>query len=210
MRARAPSETSPAPQRVVPILSESEYEYGNVRRCFVSGRAASLDPEIARTLPLGRRRQRKGVLYDESFPGFTPSMWPHVVCLPEDGVGSHRIALEGAGDLFVWHEREVDPVLPEIAERWLGAHVPCREGEGSHGEMMGVGQHLRRDGQIGDFVLHAGEEGRHSITADEERAARHFQRVFGGRGVGYEDLLRTMYSLLMGSPKGVILYWAHM
>ena len=178
-----------------PLLPESNYQYGNVRKSLVTDDCGCIDGELAESIPVGRRGQRKGLLYDQAYPDFDPVLWPHVVPAPGSGEGLYRVELEGGGVLLVVHERGVDSHLVGIGECWLDQHFSCCDGDGAHGSMVGVGQHLRRDGRMGDYVLSGGEGGRPQIKADMERAEREFGRVFRGRGVGFEQMLERQGEL---------------
>ena len=63
--------------------------------------------------------------------------------------------------------------MVSIGERWLDSHVPCREGDMAEGGMVGVGQHLRRTGLLGSFVLvgGGGGEGGHIPRHGDSRGA---------------------------------------
>ena len=134
MRVLAPWDTSSS-SHFAPLLSESNYQYGNVRKSLVTDDCGCIDGELAESIPVGRRGQRKGLLYDQAYPDFDPVLWPHVVPAPGSGEGLYRVELEGGGVLLVVHERGVDSHLVGIGESWLDQHFSCRDGDGAHGSM---------------------------------------------------------------------------
>ena len=151
-------EVIPGQPLFIPLLSADEYEHGNVRKDF-KGYTVTIDPEAAEAIPKGARDNRKGLLYDKSWAGFDPVLWPHVLCAPASGFGFHRFELEGGGLLHVEYDACMPDWMVDISEEWLGNHVPCRMGDMSAGMMVGVGQHLRRTGCLGPFVLRGGGGG---------------------------------------------------
>ena len=80
----------------IPLLSDLEYEFGNVRMDF-KGNSVSIDPENAEVIPKSSRSNRKGLVYDYDYPGFDPLTWPYVLGAPESGFGVHAFELEGGG-----------------------------------------------------------------------------------------------------------------
>ena len=76
------------------MLSDVEYERGNVRR-NMKGHSVGIGPDAADRIPQGRRGQRPGLLYDESYRAFSPSSWP-VVCRPTPDSGGARFVLGGS------------------------------------------------------------------------------------------------------------------
>ena len=83
----------------------------------------------------------------------------------------------------------------------MDSHVPCRTGEGSTGSMVGVADHLRRDGTVGSYVIR-GEASRAQIYADMERLGHMFDRHFSGRGVGFEGMMQRQGELWRHSGRG--------
>ena len=72
-------------QFYLPVLSECEYERGNVRR-DMKGESTLMDTDAADAIPQGRRQQRRGLVYDPSFtsgeaspyaPKASPRVWPN-------------------------------------------------------------------------------------------------------------------------------------
>ena len=109
--------------------------------------------------------------------------WEQTVALREKGWKGH-----GRGVILdIEHDPEVDPRLLSFAELCMMETNLCREGEGSVGGMVGVGEHLRRDGLRGSFVV-SSEGARRSIATGMEVGGRDFARHFGGKGVGWEEV----------------------
>ena len=52
---------------------------------------------MADNIKIHRRKNRPGLLYDESLPGFEPALWPHVIWAPPSGESAHRVLLGGVG-----------------------------------------------------------------------------------------------------------------
>ena len=82
--------------------------------------------------------------------------------------------------LHVVHDPTVPESMQEVGERWGGCHVPCRNEEPSNGGMVGVGEHLRRDGQVAPYVLRGGEKGRGEIASDMKSMGGLFVQQWGG------------------------------
>ena len=219
----APSPPSPPPARgllpkgrdilfqgvppIIPRLSDAMYEYGNVRLghapagAVVAGAVVSepISRDAAEAIPLSRRQNRKGLVYDASFPGFEVASWPHVLAAPAFGHGEHRFWLEG-GDpggeldeptlLDVHYDPSPDPRLCPWAESLYEMHKTCREGDPQSGGMVGVGQHLRRTGHLGNFVTTGDRESERRVVAGfQQSAGQVFAHHFGGRGVGFERMV---------------------
>ena len=186
----------------IPKLDDTLYEYGNVRR-YITGVSAYIDPELAQAIPKGVRGQRAGLLFDSNVVGFEPTAWPHVLAgAPGGGKWYHQVELEGGGMLQVTHDPEVGEGMMEVGERWGGSHVPCRENDCSNGGMVGVGEHLRRDGQVAPFVLQGGEKGREQIKRDMKSMGALFSRQFAGRWVGFEQMLERQGQLWRSLQQG--------
>ena len=200
-----PSAAGPLPNTVrgtIPTLDEMDYEHGNVRR-YINGTSAYLDPELAQLIPKGVRGQRAGLLYDSEVAGFDPLLWPHVLAgASGGGRWYHQVELGGGGMLQVTHDPEVGEGMMEVGERWGGSHVPCRNEEPSNGGMVGVGEHLRRDGQVAPYVLRGGEKGRGEIASDMKSMGGLFVQQFAGRGVGFEQMLQRQGELWRSRHQG--------
>ena len=153
---------------------------------------------------MSRRRNRKGLVYDASVPGFSVTSWPYVLAAPAVGEGGHRVWLEGRDGeeptlLDVRYESHPDPRLCPWAEDLYAMHKTCREGDPSAGGMTGVGQHLRRDGHMGNFVTTGDREHERRVAASITHGAGEvFTSHFSGRGVGYEEMLAEQGRLLGG------------
>ena len=100
--------------------------------------------------------------------------------------------------LDIEHDPDVDPRLLRFAHVCMEEHVRVREQEGSVGGMVGVGEHLRRDGLRGSFVV-SSEGARRSVAAGMEAGGHDFARHFGGKGNGWEEVMATQRRLW---PKG--------
>ena len=188
--------------KTIPKLDDLCYEYGNVRR-YVTGVSAYMDPELAQAIPKGVRGQRAGLLYDSGVIGFEPTAGPHGLGGPPGGGGgTTKWSWRGGGMLHVTHDPEVGEGMVEVGERWGRSHVPCREGDCSNGGMVGVGEHLRRDGQVAPFILKGGEGGREQIHRDMESMGGLFREQFAGRGVGYEEMLERQGQLWRSRQQG--------
>ena len=70
----------------VPLLAPEDCYRGNIHR-LQSGVSISIGEEAADRLKVGKRSQRYGLLYDETFssPSFEPSLWPHVAHISCNG-----------------------------------------------------------------------------------------------------------------------------
>mmetsp|Transcript_15658 Transcript_15658/g.35070 ORF Transcript_15658/g.35070 Transcript_15658/m.35070 type:complete len:430 (-) Transcript_15658:64-1353(-) len=192
---------------IIPRLSDDEYEYGNVRRGDEPGGGTIervVSREVAEAIPMSRRRNRKGLVYDASFPGFSVTSWPYVLPAPVVGEGGHRVWLEGRDGeeptlLDVHYDPNPDPSLCLWTEDLYAMHKTCREGDPSAGGMTGVGQHLRRDGHMGNFVTTGDREHERRVAASiTHRASEVFTEHFSGRGVGYKEMLAEQGRLLGG------------
>ena len=173
----------------------------------MKGESVPIDPDAANSIPQGRRHQRSGLVYDEGFEGCLPSSWPHT-CFPppHGGMGGRQFVLggygEGVGDTIVdvCYSPSVDVRMVASAEGAIDAHVrTCREGDPGSGGMIGMGSHLRRTGFVGDFVVRDGAA-RQVTSAAMEFAGRAFTSHFGGRGVGYEEMLVEQHRLWPHAP----------
>jgi hypothetical protein len=186
---------------LVPKRFVEEYPRGNVRR-YNDGTTVCIEADSADKIKLGRRYQRKGLLYDERFGGFEPLGWPHVVAPRADGgVGSCRLVLqplEGEEEestlVDICYDPRSDDRLLGWAEAAMAEHVPCRIDEGSQGAMVGVGDHLLRDGRLVHYKTE-GEASRRRISNMMEGAGRAFQKHFGGREVGFAEMLHEQQRL---------------
>ena len=182
-------------------MPESEYPRGNVRR-YPSGATISIEADAADNINMGRRHQRKGLLYDESYPGFYPTLWPCVVSPPADGhAGSYRLVLQpGEGEQGEGHVVDVcyDPRSDDRLLGWaqtaMAEHAPCRTEDMAVGGMVGVGDHLLRDGRLAHFKT-AGVASRRRISNLMEGAGGVFQKHFGSRGVGFDEMVREQQRL---------------
>ena len=193
-------------QLYLPVLSEGEYERGNVRR-NVKGESALMDTDAADAIPQGRRQQRRGLVYDENFEGCSPAAWPHT-CFPppHGGMGGRRFLLggygEGVGDTIVdvAYSPCIDTRMASFAESAIAAHVrTCRGDEPGTGGMMGMGSHMRRTGFVGDFIVRDGAARQHAC-ATMEFAGRALTSHFSGRGVGFEGMLEEQHRLWPHAP----------
>ena len=91
-------EVIPGQPLFTPLLSADEYEHGNVRKDF-KGYTVTIDPEAAEAIPKGARDNRKGLLYDKSWPGFdrTQCCGPMCCVLPRPVLGSIGSSWRGVG-----------------------------------------------------------------------------------------------------------------
>ena len=193
-------------------MPEAEYPRGNVQR-YPNGATVTIETDAADAIHVGRRGQRSGLLYDESYPGFHPCLWPCVVSPPADGhVGSYRLVLEGGGGggqvVDVCYDPHADRRLLGWAQTAMELHVPCREGDISVGDMVGVGDHLARDGRLVHYKTQ-GEASRRRVAGLMQGAGGVFEKHFGGRDVGFHDMLHTQQRLWpqRKSPIGWPLCW---
>ena len=150
-----------------------------------------LSRAAAEAIPLSRRMNRKGVVYDASH-GWCAASWPYVLAAPAFGSGSHRLLIAGEV-LDVHYDPHVDPRLCPMAEELMGSHVACRETDPMMGVMVGVGSHLRRDGYVGNFVTTGGaelrEHQRRRVASISEVAGQLFAQHFRERGVGFQEMM---------------------
>ena len=175
-------------------LHDDDYVRGNVRK-YPSGITMPIDVEAADAIRQGRRKQHAGLCYEEhGFDGFSFCTWPHVFAAPASGSGHHNAMLHGpsgmddATKVSVIYEATPDPKLVGVAKVFWDAHKPCRETDTSAGGMVGVGEHLRRDGHVANFVV-TDAAARARVAAGMEQAGRAFGRRWTGAGVEYEHLL---------------------
>lgn len=193
-------------QFYLPVLSECEYERGNVRR-DMKGESTLMDTDAADAIPQGRRQQRRGLVYDPSFTGCSPASWPHT-CFPppHGGMGGRRFLLGGYGEgvedtiVDVAYSPSVDARMASFADDAIDAHVrKCRVDDPGTGGMHGMGAHMRRTGFVGDFAVRDGR-GRQDVGACMELAGRAFTSHFSGRGVGFEGVLEEQRRLFPHAP----------
>jgi hypothetical protein len=193
-------------QFYLPVLSECEYERGNLRR-DMKGESTLMDTDAADAIPQGRRQQRRGLVYDPSFTGCSPASWPHT-CFPpaHGGMGGRRFLLGGYGEgvedtiVDVAYSPSVDARMASFADDAIDAHVrKCRVDDPGTGGMHGMGAHMRRTGFVGDFAVRDGR-GRQDVGACMELAGRAFTSHFSGRGVGFEGVLEEQRRLFPHAP----------
>jgi hypothetical protein len=212
---RGPPEPAAIP--FVKLLPETEYEYGNARLA-----ASSLDEtrvaicrEVAAEIPLGRRQNRKGLLYDSSISGFEPASWPHVITTPTTGVGMRYLMLEREGEtpsmLYVGYDARAPLRIVTHIDNLVAMHEGCRGGDPMVGTMVGFGRHLRRDGHLANFVTNGVDRDRERVFVAHKMGVLGdvFNQHFVGRGVAYEDMLEMQHHLHqsdVSSKHG--LYWA--
>ena len=190
----------------IPMLPESEYERGNVRK-FPTGHVFPIEPDAADALPVGRRGQRNGLMYDMEWIGHDPHHWPTTVLPSATGEESEwEMQLEdelGGEDvtLSVGYEAQPDSRLEGCAETLIDCHVAaCREGDFAEGAMWGAGDHLRRDGLPGAFATHD-EASRRKTSSAMETAGRIFSGHYAGKGLGFEGMLAEQARLWQdGAP----------
>jgi hypothetical protein len=193
----SPGITPPTTPTLVPKMAEEDYPRGNVRH-YPNGTTVSIEADAADNIHFGRRHQRPGLLYSENHPGFYPCTWPCVVSPPlHGGVGSYRLLLQpregealGETVVDVCYRPGSDDRLLGWAQLAMAEHVPCRTGGNDVGTMVGVGDHLLRDGRLVHYKT-LGEVSRRAIASMCEAAGGVFRRHFGGRGAGFEHMLAT-------------------
>ena len=166
-------------------------------RKYPSGITMPIDVEAADAIRQGRRKQRAGLCYEEhGFDGFSFCTWPHVFAAPASGSGHHDAMLHGpsgiadATRVSVIYEATPDPKLIGVAEVFWDAHKPCRETDTSAGGMVGVGEHLRRDGHVANFIV-TDAAARARVAAGMEQAGKAFSRRWTGAHVEFEQLLEN-------------------
>ena len=198
-------------------LHDDEYVRGNVRK-YPSGITLPIDVEAADAIRQGRRQQRAGLCYEEhgfdehGFDGFSFCTWPHVFAAPANGSGHHDAMLHGprgiadATRVSVIYEATPDPKLVGVAKVFWDAHKICRETDPSAGGMVGVGEHLRRDGHVANFVV-TDAAARARVAAGMEQAGQAFGRRWTGAGVEYEQLLENQDRLWGAKSRRWPLCW---
>ena len=199
------------------LLPDDEYVRGNVRK-YPSGITLPIDADAADDIRQGRRKQRAGLLYEEhgfdehGFDGFSFCTWPHIFAAPASGSGYHDAVLHGprgmddATKVSVIYEATPDPKLFSVAEVFWDAHKPCRETDPSAGGMVGVGEHLRRDGHVANFVV-ADAQARARVAAGMEQAGAAFIRRWMLHGVEFEQLLEDQNRLWGAKSRPWPLCW---
>ena len=199
------------------LLPDDEYVRGNVRK-YPSGITLPIDADAADDIRQGRRKQRAGLLYQEhgfdehGFDGFSFCTWPHIFTAPASGSGHHDAMLHGprgmddATKVSVIYEATPDPKLVRVAEVFWDAHKPCRETDPSAGGMVGVGEHLRRDGHVANFVV-ADAQARARVAAGMEQAGAAFIRRWMLHGVEFEQLLEDQNRLWGAKSRPWPLCW---
>jgi len=153
-------------------------------------------------LPRGRCGQHKGLLYHEGFNGFDPKTWEVVVSAHQ----SVRLELDSVvfGDppTIVDIQRApttTDSKLFDITTLAIKEHNMVRTDDGVGG-MVGIGNRLGYDGDIHPFVM-KNEPLRGKLFHELHFVAgMQFARHFGGRNVGWEEMLKCQ-SDLWPSPK---------
>ena len=193
-------------------LHDDDYVRGNVRK-YPSGITMPIDVEAADAIRQGRRKQRAGLCYEEhGFDGFSFCTWPHVFAAPASGSGHHDAMLHGpsgiadATKVSVIYEATPDPKLIGVAEVFWDAHKPCRETDPSAGGMVGVGEHLRRDGHVANFVV-TDAAARARVAAGMEQAGKAFSRRWTGACVEFEQLLENQDRLWGAKSRRWPLCW---
>lgn len=160
-------------QFYLPVLSECEYERGNVRR-DMKGESTLMDTDAADAIPQGRRQQRRGLVYDPSFTGCSPASWPHT-CFPppHGGMGGRRFLLGGYGEgvedtiVDVAYSPSVDARMASFADDAIDAHVrKCRvDDPGTGGMCMGWGRTCDGRGLWGTLLCGMGGGARMWVRA---------------------------------------------
>jgi len=147
-------------------------------------------------LPRGRRGQHNGLLYDPRYVGFHPDRWEFVVRANE----SARFELEslvGAQATVVDIQRSpatTDSKLIDITTFAIKEHNLVRTGDGVGG-MVGIGDHLGYDGGIHPFVMKNPHLRGQLVNDLHHVAGVQFETHFGGRDVGWEDMLQCQNDL---------------
>jgi len=180
---------------------DDEYARGNVR-LYPGGKTTEhiVDPDVADAIPVQRRQQRSGLVYHYAYDGFEPTSWPFVIGPPvsRDEPSRHCAYLEGASGgyemLSVEYGYDIDPRLWGCTTSVLEEHKGVRANDECSGGMVGAGDHLRRDGLIGRFVV-TNAQARQHVSSALEVAGKIFSQQFEGQGVGYEEMLEEQARL---------------
>ena len=187
---------------------DDDYARGNVR-LYPGGMTTEhiVDPDVADAIPMQRRHQRRGLVYHYAYDGFEPTSWPCVIGPPvsRDEPSRHCAYLEGAAGgyemLYVKYGCDVDPRLWRCTTSVLEEHKGVRANDECSGGMVGAGDHLRRDGLIGRFVV-TDAQARQHVSSALELAGTIFSQQFKGEGVGYEEMLEEQARLWPnGTPR---------
>ena len=160
----------------LPLLPPDEYPRGNIK-AMSGGERVSITPDQSDKMSLGRCANRKGLLYGTGFPGFYPTLWPHVLAMPIDGsAGGHQVALEshtkGAPPeiLHVCYPLRTDDRLADIGEQWIDAHARVRKTDWGEGGMVGVGSRNGYDGHRHTFKVYGDETMQRQVSVGMEVA----------------------------------------
>ena len=185
---------------LLPRLSHEEWSRGNARE-YASGKRVSITLESTDRMKPKGRGQRPGLLYDPLHTGFEPTLEPHVLMAPCDGrEGHHRYLLESrvvgseAAILDVSYPTKVDDRLFEVGEGWLGQHGTVRGEDWGEGSMSALGGRRGYDGFAHEFKVKDPAKVR-EVKNGMFVAGTAFVRHFGGRDVGFEQLINLQGSL---------------
>ena len=204
-----PSEScDPPPDVFIPVLPEESRHVGNcVRKVNASAKPIGAEQARVYAAKHGKnvRGRCDGLVYDDSFPGYSPLLWEHVACAPYGAHGSHRFFLESVSQKGVSHLVDVcyrpSKFLPaavrEHSQHCLTAHSNVRETECAAGLMVGVGDRLGYSGFHETFKV-IDSQANSLLDAGMHAAGDCFQSHFCGRAAGWEEMMSRQKSLWPG------------
>ena len=153
---------------------------------------------------LKRNARANGLVFNESFPGFDPLSWNHVVRAPLSGTeaSSYRFELErptrDAGqsetvfdvvDICYRPQSSLPSCVRAHSEACIDAHSNVRKGDAASGDMVGVGVNQAYSG-FRDHFKH--DPSKHmSICNGMYVAGQVFAAHFRERNVGWDEMMES-------------------
>ena len=171
------------------------YSRGNIylSRSITQGTAASLN--------VFRRNQVPSLLYDQSEIGFDPTKWRFCIRSTESARlflqpfnGDHGDAFSNLVHVHRSNNDDENNFLYTTTSKLIGERNPLRNTNGWNGVgiMVGIGEHIDRNGQHTDFVLKP--KFRTRWSNEEEKVTMNkcggiFEAQFKDKCVGYHEMI---------------------
>jgi len=173
----------------------SQYPRGNIYN------GKYITPKQATSLQTFGRDQVPSLLYDGSEKGFTPNEWHFHVGKNED-IRLSLLDQDGGGDdyrnlVHVHRSTDIDELnfLCNVTSKLIHERHAVRRTKGwdSRGKMVGIGEHIDRNGVHCDFVIKP--EFRNQWSSEVEKTMMKksgfiFKKHFGGKSVGFEEMIQ--------------------